>query len=316
MGYKKWKTAIVTLSDKGYRGEREDLSAPAIRELLPDGEYEVAATVLLPDERELIERELVRLCDEEGMDLILTTGGTGFAPRDCTPEATLAVATRQAPGIAEAMRYGSLQVTPRAMLSRGVSVIRGRTLIINLPGSPKAVRENLGFVLPALSHGLGILTGRDFECAAPAKGEVLAVCISPEKGTQKKNVGEGNFIEEFGIEGDAHAGKWHRQVSLLSHDRIEEFRRRGAKVEHGAFGENLVVAGYDFKSLPVGTRFACGDVVLEMTQIGKECHHGCTIFQQMGECIMPREGVFARVLHGGRIKVGDVLKLLPAEDGQ
>lgn len=141
-------------------------------------------------------------------------------------------------------------------------------------------------------------------------GKVRAVCTSPAKGTQKKNVGEGVFIEGFGIEGDAHAGKWHRQVSLLSHDRIEEFREKGAFVADGAFGENLVVEGIDFKSLPVGTCFQCNDVVLEMTQIGKECHNGCEIFQKMGDCIMPREGVFARVLKGGIIRVGDSLEIL------
>lgn len=136
-------------------------------------------------------------------------------------------------------------------------------------------------------------------------GKVIAVCTSPEKGTQKTAVAEGNFIEDYGIEGDAHAGKWHRQVSLLSYDKIEAFRQRGARVEDGAFGENLVVEGIDFSALPVGARLACGDVVLEITQIGKECHHGCAIFQQMGDCIMPREGVFAKVIRGGKICPGD-----------
>ena len=136
-------------------------------------------------------------------------------------------------------------------------------------------------------------------------GKVIAVCTSPEKGTQKTAVAEGNFIEDYGIEGDAHAGKWHRQVSLLSYDKIEAFRQRGARVENGAFGENLVVEGIDFSALPVGTRLACGNVVLEITQIGKECHHGCAIFQQMGDCIMPREGVFAKVIRGGKICPGD-----------
>ena len=136
-------------------------------------------------------------------------------------------------------------------------------------------------------------------------GKVIAVCTIPEKGTQKTAVAEGNFIEDYGIEGDAHAGKWHHQVSLLSYDKIEAFRQRGARVENGAFGENLVVEGIDFSALPVGTRLACGDVVLEITQIGKECHHGCAIFQQMGDCIMPREGVFAKVIRGGKICPGD-----------
>jgi TatD DNase family protein len=138
-------------------------------------------------------------------------------------------------------------------------------------------------------------------------GKVKAVCVSTEKGTQKKNVGSALFVVEHGIQGDAHAGKWHRQVSLLSHDQIEAFRARGAEVGDGAFGENLVVEGIDFKTLPIGTRFQANEVELELTQIGKECHHGCQIFQKMGDCIMPREGVFARVLRGGRIQVGDEL---------
>ena len=115
------------------------------------------------------------------------------------------------------------------------------------------------------------------------------------------------LIEDFGIEGDAHAGKWHRQVSLLSWESVEAFRARGASVENGAFGENLLVAGIDFPSLPVGTRLSCGDVVLEITQIGKECHSHCEIYKQVGDCIMPRKGVFAVVKQGGTLAVGDTL---------
>ena len=137
-------------------------------------------------------------------------------------------------------------------------------------------------------------------------GIVKAVCISEKKGTQKQNVKTVQVMEDFGFEKDAHAGKWHRQVSLLSYEKIEEFRGKGAEVEFGAFGENLVVSGYDFKTLPIGTKFQCNDVVLELTQIGKECHHGCQIFQTMGDCIMPREGVFCKVLHGGTITEGDL----------
>ncbi|HIS65639.1 MAG TPA: MOSC domain-containing protein [Candidatus Avoscillospira avistercoris] len=144
-------------------------------------------------------------------------------------------------------------------------------------------------------------------------GNVIAVCISEKKGVQKKNVGSARFIEDWGIENDAHAGTWHRQVSLLSHDRVEEFRARGAVVEDGAFGENLVVSGFDFKNLPVGTKFRCNDVLLEMTQIGKQCHAHCEIYKVMGDCIMPREGVFARVLHGGTISVGDTLSIVEEE---
>lgn len=141
-------------------------------------------------------------------------------------------------------------------------------------------------------------------------GKVMAVCLSEKKGTQKKNVHEAVFREDWGIEGDAHAGKWHRQVSLLSHEKIEDFKAKGAPVQEGAFGENLIVSGFDFRNLPIGTRFRCGDVVLELTQIGKECHSGCEIYKIMGECIMPREGVFTRVLHGGVIREGDEMEIV------
>ena len=140
-------------------------------------------------------------------------------------------------------------------------------------------------------------------------GKVIAVCISELKGTQKKNVGSARFVEDWGIQGDAHAGKWHRQVSLLSHEKVEAFRAGGAVVDDGAFGENLVVEGYDFKTLPIGTKFRCNDVELELTQVGKECHSHCEIYKVMGDCIMPREGVFTRVLHGGTISVGDELTM-------
>ena len=140
-------------------------------------------------------------------------------------------------------------------------------------------------------------------------GIIKGICISKERGTEKHEVAEAGFVKDWGIQGDAHAGKWHRQVSLLSFEKIEEFRAKGADVAFGAFGENLIVEGYDFKNLPVGTRFRCGKVLLEMTQIGKECHSHCQIYQRMGECIMPFEGVFAVVLEGGTIHVGDELLL-------
>lgn len=144
-------------------------------------------------------------------------------------------------------------------------------------------------------------------------GKIRAVCISREKGTPKENVGSGMLVEGFGLEGDAHGGNWHRQISLLSGDKIDEFRKK-IWVEYGAFGENLVVDGLDFRNLPVGSRFGTGDAVLEMTQIGKECHSDCIIRQKTGDCIMPREGVFARVLKGGKVSVGDELALLPPEE--
>ncbi len=141
-------------------------------------------------------------------------------------------------------------------------------------------------------------------------GIVKALCISERKGTEKHEVEEALFHVGHGIVGDAHAGNWHRQVSFLGLGEIEEFRRRGADVALGAFGENVVAEGFRFKELPVGTRLRSGEVVFEITQIGKECHTSCAIRKQVGDCIMPREGVFARVLHGGRIRPGDALDLM------
>lgn len=141
-------------------------------------------------------------------------------------------------------------------------------------------------------------------------GKVTAICISEKKGTQKKNIHSAKFITDFGIENDAHAGNWHRQVSLISKDRIDEFNERGGSVDDGAFGENLIVEGIDFKSLPIGTVFECNDVILELTQIGKECHSHCEVFHRVGDCIMPREGVFAIVKQGGVISEGDDLRIV------
>ena len=160
----KYRVGIVTLSDKGFKGEREDLSGPKIKSLLPTEKYEVVSYCILPDDQNAIEKELCRLADEEQCAIVLTTGGTGFSKRDVTPEATHAVCDRMAMGIADAIRQYSLSITGRAMLSRAVSGIRKKTLIVNLPGSPKAVKESLEYVLPHLGHGLGILRGTDGEC--------------------------------------------------------------------------------------------------------------------------------------------------------
>ena len=141
-------------------------------------------------------------------------------------------------------------------------------------------------------------------------GRIKAVCVSEKRGTAKRNIGECRLIENWGLENDAHAGKWHRQVSLLSFEEVEKFRARGAQVEDGAFGENLLVEGYDFKALPVGAIFRCGEAVLELTQIGKKCHSECEIYKMAGDCIMPREGVFAAVLRGGTVRVGDELTVV------
>ena len=164
MAYK-YKVAVVTMSDKGSIGQRTDESGPLITSMMEEwGLAEVVETVLIPDDLEIIKNTLIDLCDNKKVDMVLTTGGTGLSPRDVTPEATLAVAHKNVPGIAEYMRAKSFGITPKAMLSRAASVMRGQTLIINLPGSPKAVRENLGFILPALDHGLEIMTGRGGEC--------------------------------------------------------------------------------------------------------------------------------------------------------
>ena len=160
-----YQVGIVTLSDKGAKGERQDLSGPKIRELLPKDKYEVISYTMLPDDREKIRRELIRLSDEVKCDLILTTGGTGFSERDVTPEATEEVIERKVPGIPEAIRAYSMTITKRAMLSRATAGIRGKTLIVNLPGSPKAVRESLEYIIDALAHGLEILSGDARDCA-------------------------------------------------------------------------------------------------------------------------------------------------------
>ncbi len=159
------KTAILTMSDKGSRGERIDGTGPALIKELEGKDFIISFYKMISDEKQEIENQLIYLCDELKVDLILTNGGTGFSQRDVTPEATQNVIEKYVPGIGEAMRMKSLAITPKAMLSRSIAGIRGKTLIINLPGSPKAAVENLGFILPAIPHGIDILTGEASECA-------------------------------------------------------------------------------------------------------------------------------------------------------
>lgn len=147
-------------------------------------------------------------------------------------------------------------------------------------------------------------------------GKIIAVNISEKKGTQKRNIHSARVIEDYGLENDAHAGKWHRQVSLLSYEKIEAFKAKGAPVEDGAFGENLIIQGFDLKALPIGTKLRCNDVVLEVTQIGKQCHSGCEIYKIMGDCIMPREGIFTRVLHGGTVSEGDEVRIIDGKEAE
>ena len=160
-----FQAAVLTVSDRSFRGERPDEGGPLVAGLLEGAGFSVVKTAVVPDEQGQIEDTLREISDSGMVQLLVTTGGTGFSPRDVTPEATLAVCQRMAPGIPEAMRYASMQVTSRAMLSRAQAGIRGGTLIVNLPGSPKAARENLEAVLPALSHGLEMLSGRPADCA-------------------------------------------------------------------------------------------------------------------------------------------------------
>lgn len=160
-----YTAAIITSSDKGYSGEREDKSGAVIREILEANGFKVINQVILPDDKEALSNEFARISDDLEVNLILSTGGTGFSKRDVTPEATKAIIEREAPGICEAIRWYSLQITKRAMLSRAISGIRRKTLIVNLPGSPKACKEALDFVLDEIKHGIDILLGNASECA-------------------------------------------------------------------------------------------------------------------------------------------------------
>lgn len=163
-----YQVGIITASDKGYAGERKDLSGPAIQEILAENTaFKVVKSSILPDDKDMLAAMMRKMIDEDRLDLILTTGGTGFSKRDVTPEATLEVIERRTPGIPEAMRSFSLNITPRAMLSRAEAGIRGNALIVNMPGSPKAIKETLEYILPAVEHGLDILQGNDAECARP-----------------------------------------------------------------------------------------------------------------------------------------------------
>lgn len=161
----RWRVGVLTLSDKGSRGEREDLSGPLIAQILGSDRFDVTKTAIIPDEYGVIASTLAAWADKEALALILTTGGTGVSPRDVTPQATMSVIEFEVPGMAEVMRMKSLEKTPNAMLSRAVAGIRGRTLIVNLPGSPKGARENLEAVLPALPHALEKIAGDMSDCA-------------------------------------------------------------------------------------------------------------------------------------------------------
>lgn len=303
----KFTAAVITTSDKCAGGEREDVSGPALSEALRQHGWEIVCHIVLPDNVEEIESALVRCADEKGCDLIITTGGTGFSQRDITPEATRAVIDREAPGIAEAMRAESMRITPYGMLSRAVSGLRGSTLIVNVPGSKKAALECLNAVLPGLKHGVEMLR----EKGSTNHARVVAVCVSENKGEQKHEVESVYVKPGHGIEGDAHAGNWHRQVSLLGVESVAKVQKNTDVVlAHGAFAENLLTEGICLFALPVGAHLKIGEAVVEVTQIGKECHHSCAIRQAAGDCVMPREGIFVKVLKPGHIRAGESIELL------
>jgi len=290
---------ILTASDKGSRGEREDLSGQAIKEMVEKLGWEVKVTEIVPDDKETIISKLTEFSDRLKLDVVFTTGGTGFSPRDVTPEATLAVVERLTPGIPEAMRWASLQKTPRAMLSRAVAGIRGKTVIINLPGSPKGVRECLEVILSSLEHGLEILNGIAGECAGPV-GTVVAVNISAVKGVVKDSVPEARVIENWGLEGDAHAGDWDRQVSIFPEEALAKVpAEKREEVMSSGYTENFTIKGIPLEKLKVGSILRIGECEIEIRQVGKE-------HKEFGRpYIVSREGRFGRVLKGGLVKVGD-----------
>ena len=152
--------------------------------------------------------------------------------------------------------------------------------------------------------------------AFPSEGQIVAVSVSNRKGIKKSNLPEGKLLEDKGLDGDAHAGDWHRQVSLLAMESINKIRKKGLEVSPGDFAENITTSGLKIWELPMGARLAVGsEALLEVTQIGKECHDRCAIYHQVGDCVMPREGVFTRVLRGGTIRPGDEVRVLPEVDG-
>ena len=305
----KYTAAVITVSDKGAAGLREDTSGPALCAELENRGWEIIHRGIVPDDTETIRAQLIRCADELGVCLVLTTGGTGFSARDITPEATLDIIQRRTPGIPEAMRAESMRITPRGMLSRSEAGIRGGTLIINLPGSKKAALECLGAISESLQHGIDMLVGADAECAS--KGRVLAVCVSEKKGEQKHEIELVHLRPDHGIEGDAHAGNWHRQVSLLASESVKKVQDKiSFKLKNGDFAENILTEGMILYELPVGTRLKIGGALTEVTQIGKECHYGCAIREAAGDCVMPREGIFVKVLEGGDVKAGDEIAIV------
>ena len=308
----KYKIAIITISDKGSIGERVDTSGPNLINIMKNEDYDVVYNNIISDDLDIIKSELIKCIDELNIDLVLTTGGTGFSSRDNTPEATMQVIEKNVPGIPEKMRYDSSKITDRACLSRMVCGIRKNSLILNLPGSKKAAEENLLSVIKPLKHGLDMMKTNGSANCGMNEANILAVCISEKKGTQKKPVDCIEFKIKHGIVGDAHAGDWHRQVSLLSDESVQKVQKNiSFKLEPGAFAENILIdGGICLYKLPIGTILQVGTAKLKVTQIGKECHFDCEIRKKAGDCVMPREGIFAEVLEEGSCKKGDKILVL------
>lgn len=309
-----YRAAVITMSDKGSQGLREDTAGDAIVNILKENGWVVEYRTMIPDDMEQIKAELIKCADELKVTLVATTGGTGFSMRDVTPEATLAVVDREVRGIPEAMRAESMKITPMGMLSRAAAGLRKQTLIINLPGSRKAASECLEAVIKPIKHGVEVLLGEAGDCAAIhlPKGKVKAVCVSEKKGEQKHEVEDVYLEVAHGITGDAHAGDWHRQVSLLAAESIEKVQKAlDFDLKNGDFAENIVTEGLVLHTLKVGTKLQIGEAEGEVTQIGKECHHGCAIREAAGDCVMPREGIFIKVIKPGKVKAGDDIKVLP-----
>lgn len=323
------RAAVLVMSDSVAAGKKEDKSGKAIAARLEQEGMELADYRIVPDEPDRIAAQLIHYADEQRLDLVVTTGGTGFTPRDRTPEAMDRVIEREAPGIAEAVRAFGQARTPYSMLSRGRAGVRGRTLIVNLPGSHRGVLESLDALFPGLQHAFKMLAGHGHgegnreqgagnreEGTASGEPEAVAgvihaISTSDTKGKPKSNVESATLIADWGIEGDAHAGRWHRQVSLLAIESIATMQAKGLDVGPGAFAENITTQGVPLDEAHIGDHIRIGGALLEVTQIGKACHNRCAIYEQAGDCIMPKEGIFARVLEGGGIRPGDPVTLLP-----
>lgn len=308
----KYRVSVLTISDSVSRGEKVDTSGPRLVDILTKEDFNVVYTAISSDDKEDIKKNILKCVDELNSDLVLTTGGTGFAKRDNTPEVTKEIIEKEVPGIPELMRAKSIKITNKACLSRAICGIKGSTLILNLPGSEKSAKENLLAVIEPLKHGLLMLKGEGSAMCGEQKAIIKAVCISEKRGTQKHEVESINMKVDWGIEGDAHAANWHRQISLLSAVSVAKLQSKlNFDLKPGAFAENILIEeGICLYELPIGTKLKIGTALCEVTQIGKECHETCEIRKIAGDCVMPREGIFVKVIKEGMAKKGDIVERL------